>query len=426
MDVLNRRRTDGRHGSEDIGGSGWITAGKIAWIAFAILTLVLFARGVPVIFQQIESCAGNSCRVPAIGLSAAASSTARALWIFAAYVVVTEAVSHLILFALSLILLRRQTDQRIALIAAFVLVGFAGGVFSAVIDSTATLGGVWQVGTTFTGFLGSAAIIPFLCLLPDGRFVPRWTRWLAGIWMLVCVVGYYTPPAPILNAASTNGFGMPMIGSVFFVAVVIAQVKRYRRYASPLQRQQIKWVVGGLGAAMTCIFLSILGPAAARIDTTSLLVNVLGGTFMSLALLMIPASIVMAIVKTHLWDIDRIINRALVYLGLSTCLIGVYIGAVLLLQRLFNPLTGQSDLAIALSTLVVAALFNPVRHRIHAMVDRRFYRQKYDAERALTRFGIAARDEVDLERLAGALTSIIAETVQPEHLSVWLREVENR
>lgn len=417
--------TPGRQDTQrSLSGSRWIAAGRVAWVAFALLTLFLFTRGVPVVVHQIENCAGIKCPITGLSLSPTAPPSASAIRLFAAYVVVVEGLSLLILYALSIVLLRRQADQRIALVAAFMLIGFTGATFSATIDSTATLGGAWHWGTTFTGFVGSAAIMPFLCLLPDGRFVPRWTRWVAGIWLLVCVVGYYTPPTPMLSAENTNSSGMPIIAVFFFIAVVIAQVKRYRHYASPRQRQQIKWVVGGLFAALTCLLIAILGPEALKLNITSLVGNAIGDTLMSIALLMIPAAIVMAIVKTQLWDIDRIINRALVYGGLSACLIGVYVGAVLLFERLFNPLTGQSDLAIALSTLVVAALFNPARHRIQAIVDRRFYRQKYDAERALTHFALAAREEVDLERLAGALTNIIAETVQPEHLSVWLRDME--
>lgn len=403
-----------------------VRLGRFAWAAFAILTLVLFVRGVPLVVHQVENCAGSSCTVKGLSISPTSPPSISSLRLFAIYAVAMEGASLLILCALSLVLLRRKTDQRIALVAAFMLVGFSGAVFSATIDSTAALGGPWHWGTTFTGFVGSAAIIPFLCMLPDGRFVPYWTRWMACIWLAICVISYYAPPAPILNAASANGTGMPVIAVFFFLALVIAQFTRYRSYASLRQRQQIKWVVGGSFASLACLLVAILGPVVARVNITSLSGNMAGSTLMIVALLMFPASIVMAIVKTHLWDIDRIINRALVYVGLSACLIGVYVGAVLLFERLFNPLTGQSDLAIALSTLVVAALFNPVRHRIQSIVDRRFYRLRYDAERALSRFGLSVRDEVDLNRLTSAMMVVIDETVQPEHASVWLREVETR
>src|SRR5579875_2957141 len=193
------------------GSSWWITAGRVAWVAFAILTLVLFARGVPVIVHQIESCAASSCSAKGLSFSPTSPPSANALRLYAFFTAGIEGISLVILCALSLVLLRRRTDQRIALAAAFVLVGFSGGVFGATIDSAASLGEPWHWGATFTGFVGSAAVIPFLCLLPDGRFTPPWTRWVAGAWLAICVIGYWAPPAPILDAANANGTGMPVI-----------------------------------------------------------------------------------------------------------------------------------------------------------------------------------------------------------------------
>jgi len=407
-------------------GGSWITAGRIAWAAFVILTLVLFARGAPVIVEQTTACGQQAC--PVVGLHFAPGSipSMSALRHYGMYMVALEGAQLIVLGALSLVLLRRRTDQRIALVVGFLLVGFSGVSFNPTINAVATLGGVWYWGATFAEFVGSAAIFPFFCMLPDGHFVPRWTRFVAGGWLIACAITYFVPPTPFFVASNsdTSSAGLPLIAIFFFIAAVAGQVHRYRYHANARQRQQIKWVVGGSFVALVCLLVTILGPVAIGLDLGGLNAHILGNLLMSLILLMVPGSIVMAIVKTHLWDIDRIINRALVYGGLSACLVGIYAVAVVVLRRLFGPLTGDSNLAVALSTLAVAALFNPALRRIQRLVDRRFYRQKYDAERALAHFGAAARDEVDLERLADALTGIIAETVQPAHVSVWLRTVE--
>lgn len=419
------QRAENRHSPGSTGR--WIAAGRFAWAIFAILVLVLFARGVPVIVGQIEHCSHESCPTVGMSFSPDAAPSVTALHRFAIYMVALWGSSLLILCILSLVLLRRKVDQRIALVVAFLLVGFSGAAFNPTISAVSTLGGAWYWAATFAECVGSAAVFPFFCMLPDGHFVPRWTRLIAGGWIVACAITYFVPPTPFFVAANndSSSMGLPLIATVFFIASVAGQVHRYRHHASSHQRQQIKWVVGGIFIALLCLLLTILGPQAVGLDLNGFNAQVVGNGLMMLVLLMVPAAIVMAIVKTRLWDIDRIINRALVYGSLSACLIGTYAGVVILLQRLLGPLTGRSDLAIALSTLAVAALFNPARHHIQTVVDRRFYRQKYDAEYALASFGLAARDEVDLARLTGVLAGVISETVQPEHLSVWLRDHES-
>ena len=131
-----------------------------------------------------------------------------------------------------------------------------------------------------------------------------------------------------------------------------------------------------------------------------------------------------AILRYRLYDIDLIINRTIVYGSLTVTLVSLYLGGVVVTQTLFRTLTGQQQqpqLAIVVSTLAIAALFNPLRHRIQSLIDRRFYRNKYDAARVLEGFSARLRDETDLDRLEGDVVAVVRETVQPEHASIWVR-----
>jgi len=220
------------------------------------------------------------------------------------------------------------------------------------------------------------------------------------------------PPAP-LQVALVVGAG--------------AQVYRYRRISTPLQRQQTKWVVLGFaGLIVSTIVLSLAHPvgiALTRSGLTNLVYEKYVLTFLGLLpILFIPGTMAISILRYRLWDVDIIIRRTLVYGAVTATLAALYFGSVISLQAAFRRLTGQGDqLAIVASTLGIAALFTPVRRRIQNGIDRRFYRSKYDAAKILAAFSATVRDEVDLDRLADKLLAAVQETMQPEHVSLWLQ-----
>ena len=211
-----------------------------------------------------------------------------------------------------------------------------------------------------------------------------------------------------------------------FVGVTVyAQIYRYRRVSTPAQRQQTRWVVFGIVAALgglcVLIVLDLIIPSG-------VLSSLLGSTVLFLLASLIPLSIGIAILRYQLFDIDVIINRTLVYGLLSAILASVYFGGVVASQAFFRAVTGQEQqpqLAIVVSTLAIAALFNPLRRRIQSFIDRRFYRRKYDAAKTLEAFSASLRDETDLEQLSQELLSVVQATMQPEHATLWLRESES-
>jgi len=269
-----------------------------------------------------------------------------------------------------------------------------------------------------------------LLLFPDGRLPsPRWrpVAWCVGLGIVGFVVGYALDAGPLGDFPQlVNPYGVdsPVVGivtvasnavvGVCMVASAISVIVR-ARHAGRVERQQIKWLAYGGAVVVGTIFVS--GGISVWSETLSI-------AAISLGLLGLPIFTGVAIVRYRLYDIDLIINRTLVYGVLTGTLALVYFGGVATSQAIFRALTGQEQqpqLAVVVSTLVIAALFTPLRRRIQSFIDRRFYRSKYDARKTLETFSAKLRDETDLEALNNDLVSVVRETMQPAHVSLWLR-----
>ncbi|MDQ5827631.1 MAG: hypothetical protein M3441_26095, partial [Chloroflexota bacterium] len=282
---------------------------------------------------------------------------------------------------------------------------------------------------------GLLLLLAFLPLyFPDGRLPsPHW-KWVALSATFLTVawtIDSALLPGEIKDFGIVNPLGIealqPIIGLtddvllVTSLGVAIVSVTslviRFRRSVGD-ERQQIKWLLY-VAAAIPAWFLvnpllSAAFPALSEMAAFGLVdIFLVAG---------IPIAIGVAILKYRLYDIDLIINRTLVYGSLTVTLVALYFGGIVLLQRLFVVLTGQkSTLAVVASTLVIAALFNPLRSRIQSFIDRRFYRRKYDAAKTLEAFSAKLRDETDLDALRDDLVEVVRETMQPAHVSLWLR-----
>ena len=275
-----------------------------------------------------------------------------------------------------------------------------------------------------------------LLLFPNGRFASR--RWrvvghAAVALTLAWAVALAVDPGPLYNFETVSNpvgiqaaeavvepiadLGSATSGLVLLILAVASVVIRHRR-ADAVERQQIKWLVAASAFAVLTLLIGALAVivGGAGDVVTSLL------AFGALAAFPVAAGI--AILRYRLYDIDVVVNRTLVYGVLTATLAGAYLGSVLLLQLVLRPLTEESDLAIAGSTLAVAALFRPARSRIQALVDRRFYRRKYDAAQTLAAFSARLREEVELDTLSAELRKAVSETMQPAHVSLWLRKAE--
>jgi hypothetical protein len=284
--------------------------------------------------------------------------------------------------------------------------------------------------TTWPAF-GLSAI--FLLLFPTGR--PLTARWRVVVWLSLSGValsiigeaihpelrlGGFTNPVGIDAEVAAEAVFVAGICLIFtsLGAAVVSLLLRFRR-AHGAERAQLKWLAFVVAAPVGVAAVAAL--LAAAVDRE------LAGTIIWMALLGtlivgIPIATALAILRYRLYDIDVIIRRTLAYGVASVALAGVYLAIVLLLQEAFSSFAGGSDLAVAASTLAAFALFRPVRNRVQALVDRRFYRRKYDAQRTLEAFSARLRDEVELDALETDLAATVDETMRPAHVSVWLRE----
>lgn len=301
------------------------------------------------------------------------------------------------------------------------------GAGGAVVTAASWVGTfVWMLG------IGPAATYVLL-LFPDGRLPSRRWRpvaWLSGVSLAAITLSIALRPGPFADIGVVNPLGveagegaltvLEAAGMALLLVCVLAScaslVVRYRG-AGAQQRQQLKWLAWSLPVVLAWLATSIGVESRLSGDAASDVANLLA----SVGLTIVPVAIAVAILRHRLYDIDLVIKRTLVYGSLTAMLLGTYLGSVLLLRLMFSPWTGESDLAVAASTLAVAALFRPLRARVQASVDRRFDRARYDAARTVAAFTATLRNELDLEALATDLRGVVKDTLAPSQVTLWLR-----
>jgi hypothetical protein len=288
------------------------------------------------------------------------------------------------------------------------------------------------------GLLGTYVLL----LFPDGRLPSRRWRplaWLSGAVILLLSFGIMLAPGQLGNLGGVRKpFGiegaewltvgayvlLPLL-PLCMLASALSLVLRYRRSGGE-ERHQIKWIAFSASVVVVLYAIALIASFVFPEESWTTAGSVWWLNLLTYAVLssftLVPIAVGIAVLKYRLYEIDLIINRALVYVSLTATLVAFYLGGVVLLQNIFVLLTGQqSTLAVVASTLLIAALFNPLRRRIQAFIDRRFYRRKYDARKTLEGFSAKLRDETDLKTLNDELVNVVRETMQPAHVSIWLR-----
>ena len=401
----------------------WLPLARLTWGIVAVLTLTVFIASLPLYLAQLQiTCVGVSCAAGQLTPQAARGllNLGFSMSSYALLIVIFVVASALVWFGVAMIIIWQKSDDRMGLVVALMLIlqganGLTGNVS----------GGqsIWQYPSAAVNYLAFVLLFLVFCLFPDGKFVPRWMKWLAIGWIGLSLFSFFPVVAPFWFQLS---FGLLFYG--FLGSGVMAQIYRYRHVSNALQRQQTKWIIFGVATVFLLeagLFLSYLVfPSFSQQNVFFSLFSIIVGNSIPV---LIPLSFGMAILRHHLWDIDVIINRAVVY-GLLTALLAlVYVGCVFAFQSLslvFKEELSHNPITVVASTLVSAALFQPLRFGIQRVIDRRFYRRKYNSARTLTAFSATLRDEVDLDQLSEQLLAVVEETMQPAHVSLWLRSPE--
>ena len=408
----------------------WLPLTRVVWVAVALLAVGIFVAGAwlrSLELHQVCTATASVCdrhnlitpqnvrELRSLGLSPD-------LW--ALYTGATSIVFASVWWAVGATIFARKSEDRMALLVSLFLVTFTIAFWPDVPGALARSYTTFVVPVDILKLLGDILAMLFFYLFPSGSFVPRWTRWLAIVWCAQRIFNLFVDslPEPALWVQWLfAGLFFGLLGSFVF-----AQTYRYRRVSGPVERRQTKWVVFGVVAALignvaTLLPYFFIEPVSSERTVISgfTVVQVVGSdAFM----LLIPLSIGVAVLRSRLFDIDVVINRALVYGTLTVTLVALYFGGVVGMQAAFRAITGQeSTLAVVASTLAIAALFNPLRRRVQSFVDRRFYRSRYDARKTLEAFSTTLRDETNLEAPNDDLTGVVRETMQPAHVSLWLR-----
>jgi hypothetical protein len=340
--------------------------------------------------------------------------------LYAAHKLVLELLLRAGWCAVGLLIFVRKSDDWMALVVSLFLITFATITFSSrLVDMAAAAYPALRVPVQFLKFAGDVLVLGFFFLFPGGRLAPRWARWVVLVYLTLSLSTWFFPG----SAFNLNRWPDELNAvyyALLFGVLLYTQVYRYRYVSTPVERYQTRWIVTALAIALPSMFSVYLYLLLAGTFPSHIVLWAETAVYLFVLLTPIPLAIGVAIFRYRLFEIDVIIRRTLVYGALTGALALVYFGSVVLLQTLFSTLGRQSPAAIVISTLAIAALFNPLRRRVQNVIDRRFYRRRYDAQQVLARFAAAARDETDLDQLTAELVSMVQETMHPEHVSLWL------
>jgi hypothetical protein len=397
----------------------WFFWARLGWICLFLLSAAKIVIGLPLHYKDMNRvclapqtvCSQGNTLTPQ--QAQALEKSGISLTAYARIDLASFVISTLIWAGIGLFIFVLRPDDWLAFIASSMMIVL---ISAGLEDPIRTAFPAFGVAADLIFNLGNILMFLFIALFPNGRFSPRWMRWY---WLGMILFSLPPGKTLFLNPEIAN-----IIIAVYWVSFLLlgpySQIHRYRKESSVIERLQTKWVVFGFAvfAGSLLVGFALFG-LLPEYNVVRILYN---RFFFDAAGLLIPLSIGFSILRYHLWDVDILIRRALSYAILTALLGLVYFGGVTLLQIVFTALSGQqSPAALVISTLLIAALFTPLRRRIQEFIDQRFFRRKYDAEKALAEFAAAARQETDLPTLTDKLTDLVHHTLQPSSISLWLQ-----
>ncbi len=399
----------------------WLPRVRLAWGLLAAVLVGLYAVQVPPYWAQLQTiCTGAGCAI--IQPSTASADALRAVGLtvagYAGLSLAITLLSSLVGFAVATVIVWRKSHDWMALLVAAVAVALGTVVVSATLQEGNS---PWHLTALVATGLSNLLLFLLAARFPNGRTVPRWARWLPIVWMAAWAT---TLGAELLTGTLWWNFYLTAWLLVMAGSGVV-QVYRYRAMSTPRERAQTRWVVLGGSSALVAILAVtaplLLVPALRRPGS---LLPLLSTPASAVAISLCVLSVGVAILRSRLYDIDVIIRRTLIYGVLTGTLAVVYGASILGAQLVVQAIWGRQALPpvfIVASTLLIAALFRPLRGQVQRLIDRRFFRRKYDAAQTLAAFGATLRTEYDVDELQRQLLAAVTEATQPSQVSLWLR-----
>lgn len=416
------QETPARAPSSGIGQlKGW-THGLALGIALALagLTIAVFIAAMPTHIRWLRTISPDDALVLSEQLTANKLAELESVGIsledYVRFRVGFLVVNMALWTGLGLLLFRRRSNNLTALLVGLMLISQYAANPSHVL---AISDSPWRGAAEIVNDLSFVTIVIVWFIFPDGRFVPRLTKWLFFLFP-VYIFGESLFPDLF---PSLNNLPGPVEAAIFIgliLTILLSQLYRYRAVSSYEHRQQTRLVVFTALLVFGLMSLITVMESAGFVFSPwmGLIRDILNSDF---ALMALMAAFAVALLRHRLFDIDALVRKTTLYVFVTGLLALVYFGIVVVLQRLLSPVTGDSDVVVVLSTLAIAALFLPLRRRIQDFIDRRFYRRKYNAEKVLAQFAATVRDETDLDALTAELLRVIQETMEPESIYLWLR-----
>jgi len=406
-------------------GRLWIWITQAGWWLFTCLSIALFLITIPVYFQQLNQiCAKPPCLAMqlSIGRAIILELSSFKFSSYSMLILVIQVVVYLLNLAIGIFIYARKSNEWLAVLISLMLITSLPADFFTGFQIAYSFGKGLPL---LLMVVNSILLIVFFYIFPTGSFTPRWTAILAGIWILLLFTNSVFPSLVMVSPNPPELLIFLLLAGLIISSIFVL-LYRYRVVFNPIQRDQTKWVVFGVVVTWGGEILINLLRLAMPIFTSNA-VFLISWNILSLAwTLILPVSILFAVLSSALLDIDVLIRRTLAYTVVIIALLLIYIGSVLIFQKIFELITGQhSPIVSIISTLVIAAISTPLRQRIQDNLNKIFFRNHYNTELTIQEFSTSARSDVDLDEISTQLVHVIQNTLQPEFLSFWLCKVSS-